>query len=94
MVIPKAHHRWVWDVPNIGEYYVVVAKIANGIKKAFGIDYVVSLVFGEEVPHAHVWLVPRFEDDGHGSSIDMKLVKKISAEDMAEAAKMISESIE
>ena len=20
-VIPKNHHRWVWDVPNIGEYF-------------------------------------------------------------------------
>ena len=24
LVIPKKHYRWVWDVPNIGEYYEVV----------------------------------------------------------------------
>ena len=45
-------------------------------------DWVVSTVFGEEVPHAHVWLVPRFDDDGHGGSIDLKNIKDISENEM------------
>ena len=53
LVIPKKHFRWVWDVPNIGEYYEAVGKIANAMRKAFNIEWVVSLVAGEEVPHAH-----------------------------------------
>ncbi|MEI7463544.1 MAG: HIT domain-containing protein, partial [Candidatus Taylorbacteria bacterium] len=24
LVIPKKHYRWVWDVPNVGEYFEVV----------------------------------------------------------------------
>lgn len=89
LVIPKKHYRWVWDVKNIGEYYEVVGKIANAIKKAMRTDQVVSLVFGEEVSHAHVWLVPRLPKDGHGTSIDLKNIKELTNKEMKEAADKI-----
>lgn len=57
-VIPKAHHRWVWNVPNVGEYFEVVRKIALAQQKAFGIEGVWSRVTGEDVPHAHIWIFP------------------------------------
>ncbi len=56
LVIPKTHHRWVWDVPNAGAYFEIAKKIALAQKKAFGTDEVFSKVFGEEVPHAHIWV--------------------------------------
>ncbi|MBU0461717.1 MAG: HIT family protein [Nanoarchaeota archaeon] len=94
LVIPKKHYRWVWDVPNIGEYYETVQKIVAAIKKAMGTDYVVSLVFGEAVPHAHVWLVPRYDDDGHGGAIDIHNVKKnIPPEEMKRIAEKIAKAI-
>ena len=89
LVIPKEHHRWVWDVPNIGNYYEVVAKIANTIKKVMGTDFVLSFVSGEEVPHAHVWLIPRFENDGHGESIKTDNIKKIEPEEMVKIAEKL-----
>lgn len=89
LVIPKKHFRWVWDVPNIGEYYKVVGKLANALRKAFDTEHVVSLVFGEAVPHAHVWLVPRFEGDGHGGAIKLGNVKKLSDAEMKNAAEKI-----
>ena len=89
LIIPKKHFRWVWDVPNLGDYYEVVGKIANALKKAFNTDYVVSLVFGEEVPHAHVWLVPRFENDGHGGAIKLDNIKKLSKDEIEESAEKI-----
>ncbi|MFH0891922.1 MAG: HIT family protein [Candidatus Falkowbacteria bacterium] len=91
LVIPKKHYRWVWDVPEIGKYYEVVGRIANAERRAFGTEWVVSAVFGEEVPHAHVWLVPRFPDDGHGGSLDLSNVKKISAEEMGNIAEKIKQ---
>lgn len=94
LVIPKKHFRWVWDVANIGDYYKVIGKIANAIKKAFNTDYVVSLVFGEEVSHAHVWLIPRLENDGHGSSIKLDNIKKLSDEEMKEAAENIINALD
>lgn len=57
-VIPKAHYRWVWDLPNAGEYFEVVKKIALAQKKAFNADIVRSQIYGEEVPHAHIWIWP------------------------------------
>lgn len=64
-VIPKKHFRWVWDLPtdkqvspNIGEYFEVAQKVANHYKKQLGINLVISLIFGEQVPHAHIQLLP------------------------------------
>jgi histidine triad (HIT) family protein len=70
-VIPKKHYRWVWDLPagrqvspNIGEYFEVVRKIALAQKKAFSTDLILSKVFGEEVPHAHIWVYPNKDIEG------------------------------
>ncbi len=89
LVIPKKHYRWVWDVPNIGEYYEVAGKIVKAMKKALDTDYVVSLVFGEEVPHAHIWLVPRYKQDGHGGAVNLENVKSFSDKEMEGVAKNI-----
>ncbi len=93
LVIPKKHYRWVWDVEDIGKYYETVGKIAQAMKKALGTEQIVSLVFGEEVPHAHVWLVPRYKDDGHGGSINLDNVKDIDAKEMREIAERIKKKI-
>ena len=93
LVIPKKHYRWVWDYPDLGKYYSVVGKIVNVIRKTMNTEFVVSLVFGEEVHHAHVQLIPRFKDDGHGGSINLKNVKEISKEEMNKIAEKISKNI-
>ena len=62
LVIPKAHHRWVWDVTPIGSYFEIAQKIAHAQQKAFGTEMIFSKVIGNEVPHAHVWLFPAPND--------------------------------
>jgi histidine triad (HIT) family protein len=62
-VIPKTHYKWVWDVPNVGEYFEVVRKIALAQKKAFNADMIRSQVYGEEIPHAHIWIWPETVGD-------------------------------
>ena len=57
-VIPKKHYRWVWQVPNVGEYFEVVRKIALAQKKAFKTDFILSKTIGDEVSHAHIWVFP------------------------------------
>lgn len=93
LVIPKKHYRWVWDVPEIGKYYEIVAKIANALRKAMKTEQIVSLVFGEEVPHAHVWLVPRFKNDGHAGAIDLKNIKDINEDEMKEIQEKIKKEL-
>ncbi|MBW2967355.1 HIT family protein [Candidatus Woesearchaeota archaeon] len=94
LVIPKDHHRWVWDVPNLGDYYEVVGRIANALKTAFDTEFVVSLVIGEAVEHAHVWLVPRLPHDGHGSAIDLKNRKDFSDAEFKGFAEKIKAALE
>lgn len=55
-VIPKEHYRWVWDVPNVGEYFEVVKKIALAQRRVYDTDWILSKIVGDEVPHAHIWV--------------------------------------
>lgn len=67
-VIPKKHYRYVWDVPNAGEYFEVAQKIAKAQQKAFGIDMIWSRIMGDEVSHAHIWVFPNVKE----STLDPK----------------------
>jgi len=57
-VIPKKHCRWVWEVSNFGEYFEIVKKIALAQQKAFGTNWILSKIVGDEIEHAHVWIYP------------------------------------
>ena len=61
LVIPKAHYRWVWDVPNTKEYFEIVKRIALAQRRAFKTDAISIKIIGEEIPHAHVWVFPNPE---------------------------------
>ena len=63
-VISKGHYRWVWDVPNVGDYFEVVRKVAKAQQKAFNTDWILSKVIGEEIPHAHIWVFPGSKEGG------------------------------
>lgn len=58
-LIPKEHFTWVWDVPYIGEYMEAAKKVALAQRRAFGTEMIISHIIGDEVPHAHIWLVPQ-----------------------------------
>ncbi len=64
-VIPKKHYRWVWDVPNAGEYFEVVKKIAKAQQKAFNTDWILLKIIGDEVTHAHIWVFPNSNVGGN-----------------------------
>ncbi len=80
MVIPKKHYRWVWDVPNVGDYFEVARKIALAQQKAFETEWILSKVVGEDVPHAHIWVFPNNKVKG-------------DPKDFAENAKKIKSSL-
>ncbi len=93
LVIPKKHVRWVWDMPNIGEYYEIINRVANAIRKAMNTEFLASAVVGEEVPHAHVWLIPRYQNDGHGGAINFGNIKEIDKVQMEKIAEKIKKNI-
>lgn len=74
-VIPKQHYRWVWDVPNVGEYFEVVRKIAKAQQKAFGTEWILSKIIGDEVPHAHIWIYPSDEAKGDKEAFELSAEK-------------------
>lgn len=61
-LIPKKHYRWVYDILNIGEFFVCAQLLIHGIIHALDADHVQLATFGYEVKHAHLWIVPHFRD--------------------------------
>ena len=74
-VIPKKHYRWVWDVPNVGEYFEVVRKIALAQQKAFETDFILSKIVGDEVEHAHIWVFPNSNVSGDKKDFEINTKK-------------------
>lgn len=60
LVIPKKQIEFLWDLPE-DDYQAVMAsckKVALRLREVLGVKYVGIKVVGEDVPHAHVHLVP------------------------------------
>lgn len=93
LLIPKKHYRWVWEVESGGEYFLIAQKIAKALQKAFNTDWVVSVVIGEAVPHAHLQLIPRTENDGHGEALNFNNRKKLSTDQFNEVVKKVTQNL-
>ena len=73
LVIPKAHHEHVQDLSGdaAGRVFEVVRDLVEPVETAVDAD-ATTVAFnngeaaGQEVPHVHGHIVPRFEDDGAG----------------------------
>ena len=89
LVVTKKHYRWVWDVPHVGEYFETATAIAKALQMVMKTDWIAADVAGMGVPHAHIHLVPRFPQDGHGEFINGQNVKKIATEEMKSIAERI-----
>ncbi len=74
-VIPKDHHRWVWDVPYAGEYFEVAKKVALAQRKAFETEWILSKIVGDEIEHAHIWVFPNKEVKGELKDFEGNLKK-------------------
>ncbi len=84
LLIPKDHHKWVWDVPQIGKYFETAQTLAFALRKAFNTDWITSKIIGEEVPHAHIKLIPDWNISGdkmnlkeNGEKIRLALKKTV-----------------
>jgi len=86
MLIPKKHFRWVYDVPNFSEYWQAVLKITQAMKTSLNPSFVTYVTHGLEVPHAHIHIMPRYDDEVEY----VPEIKKISAEELKVIAEKIS----
>ena len=58
LVIPKKHYHWVWEIEDLDSFAAVIKKIAKHYQKKTKNDFVASFVWGLDVPHAHIHLLP------------------------------------
>jgi histidine triad (HIT) family protein len=73
LVVPRAHHETVGDLPpeTAGAVFEAVSAVTPRVERAVDADATTVAVnngeaAGQEVPHTHVHVVPRFEGDGNG----------------------------
>lgn len=88
LVIPKKHARWVYDVPNFGAYWEAVLTVTNAIQKALKPQFVNYFTYGE-VPHAHIHILPRFDDIKQVPPIVPREQLTVTQEELAEMAARI-----
>lgn len=85
LIIPKEHHRWVYDVPQFGEYWLAVKKLTDAMQKSLSPYFVSYVTHGLEVPHAHIHVLPRYKDE----TSFVPDTKSFSKEEMQEIAEQI-----
>ena len=90
LLIPKAHHRWVFDVPDFGEYFEVAKKIAIASEKVLNTESVSLLTLGYEVSHAHIRIIPRYPNDLHPKGINTTINVKTLPQEMKIIASKIT----
>src|SRR3989338_5300995 len=82
LVIPKKHFQWVYDVDDQGGYWKVAQKIAKQLVAKMDASYVHFVTWGLEIPHAHIHVVPRYENDHHEGFLDWEKSLTLSSEEI------------
>ena len=98
LIIPKKHFENIYDLPDeiLCEIIKVSKKLSIKIKESMGADGINvymnnGITAGQQVPHAHIHIIPRLENDGftywHGK-------KSYSKEERNDAAEKISKALQ
>jgi len=89
MVIPKKHYRWVYDVPNFGEYWEFTKQVTKKINNTLNPLYFSYLTMGNQVPHAHIHIIPRVKDDSLINEFGQNLRLNLTPQQLNEIASKI-----
>lgn len=93
LLIPKKHMLWVDDYEPFAKYWETARKLSIAIKKAMNCILVSYVVYGLGVPHAHIHLIPKFENDAHPVGPDPTKTMKLSYDEMKAVAEKIKKAI-
>lgn len=93
LMIPKRHHQWVYEIPEFAAYWLAIQKVTHAIQKVVRPSFVSYMTYGMHVPHAHVHILPRREEETgifppvkHFSSEEMKALSEKIRQTQAEVA--------
>lgn len=89
-LIPKAHFRWVWEIPDMGSFFAVAGKIIRAIIPVLNADHVTMATLGQEVYHAHLWIVPQYRRE---VILQEGFRSGTREEDKAEVAKLLRSAL-
>ncbi|MGI5841281.1 MAG: HIT domain-containing protein [Patescibacteria group bacterium] len=93
LLVPKTHFRWVYDVPNFGDYWETAKRIAMSTKEALLAESVSFLTLGYEVPHAHIRIIPRYPQDSLHQNFNLEHKEDISKDKMLQIANSIKDTL-
>ena len=89
LIIPKKHSVWMQDADDktISEIFKLTKKLMLALKKSLKCDYIQVSIVGNEVPHFHVHLIPRYHGDNfrnfptktYKTGEPEKVIKKITS---------------
>lgn len=65
IIIPREHVVWMQEADDetIGNIFKLTKKLMLTLKNRLGCDYVQESVVGNEIPHFHIHLIPRYYGD-------------------------------
>jgi len=97
VVIPKKHYYVIPQMPDeeAGKYFVLIKKLIAAVFEAMEAARVQLIKVGEDVPHVHIHIVPRYENDAvpelqkTGTPIPL-IPKKLTDEQFEEIQKRIA----
>ena len=66
LLIPKTHFPYITDTPQevVGRAFIRARHIMPYLKEVLGAQVIALTVMGIDVPHFHIHLIPRFDNDG------------------------------
>jgi histidine triad (HIT) family protein len=90
LVIPKKEVDYIYDLENdlLAELHLFAKKVAQSIEKVIDCKRVGVVVYGLDVPHAHIHLIPLV--DGGEINFTRKRVK-LTKEEFVKISESISE---
>ncbi|HLP86466.1 MAG TPA: HIT family protein [Candidatus Paceibacterota bacterium] len=85
LIIPKHHVVWMQEADDetIANIFKLTKKMMLALKKGMECDYVQVSVVGNEVPHFHVHLIPRYYHDTF-NGFPTKEYKDLEAKEVAD----------
>lgn len=93
LVIPKKHYRWTYEVEGFGPYWEIAKRIALAQMNTLEAKFVQFFTAGMGVAHAHIHVVPRYDEDGHGEYLNPANVKELPENEMKEIAEKLKNGI-
>lgn len=93
LVVPKTEVDYIFDLEDelLSELHLFAKKVAKAIETTIECKRIGVVVYGLDVPHAHIHLIPLIE----GNEINFSREKvKLSPEEFTSIAKAINESFQ